>query len=217
MGVNSLNFFDELYNQAVNKSDEFYDDKRDSRKGDSDGILKTPDYAHVSTDTSPTDASQTEEVVTQSPNRIHNNSSDDLGSSGASPKGVDATLYDDDYESKGEDFVDFNQLFEFDHINNLDSSVLRRSNRQHKMPAKFDNYVLDKRVKYDINFVVNYSNLSIETFVFSNNMNKIHEPKTFVEAANDPRWVEAMNQEMEALNSNKTWEITYLPKDRKAI
>ncbi|GKC64401.1 putative RNA-directed DNA polymerase [Tanacetum coccineum] len=85
------------------------------------------------------------------------------------------------------------------------------------MPAKFDIYVLDKKVKYDINSVVNYSNLSIDNFIFSNNLNKIHKPRTFAEAANDPRWVEAMNQEMEALNNNNTWEITDLPKGRKAI
>ncbi|GJZ47218.1 hypothetical protein Tco_0601050 [Tanacetum coccineum] len=172
--VSSLNFFDELYDQEVNKSNEPYDDKRDSRKGDSYGILKTPDYADVSTNTSPTATSQTEEVVTQSLSRHDNNILDDLGSSCTSPKGVDATLYDDDdYESGGEGFVDFNQLFKSDHINNLETSVLRRSSKHHKMLAKFDNYVLDKMVKYDINSAVNYSNLSIDNFVFSNNLNKI--------------------------------------------
>ncbi|GKB58671.1 ribonuclease H-like domain-containing protein [Tanacetum coccineum] len=85
------------------------------------------------------------------------------------------------------------------------------------MPAKFDNYVLNKNVKYDINSVVNYSNLSIDNFVFTNNLNKFHEPTTFAEAANDPRWIEAMNQEMEAFNKNNTWEITDLPKGRKVI
>nr|GEY43439.1 hypothetical protein [Tanacetum cinerariifolium] len=123
-------------------------------KGDSDGILKTPDYADVSTDTSPTTTSQSEEVVNQSPNRTNNSSSDDLGSSSTSPKGVDATLYDDEYESEGENFVDVNQLFDSNHINNLESFVLRRSSRHHKMSPKFDNYVLDKKVRYDINYVV---------------------------------------------------------------
>ncbi|GJZ14241.1 ribonuclease H-like domain-containing protein [Tanacetum coccineum] len=164
-------------------------------KDDSDGILKTPDYVDVSTDTSPTATS----------------------SSGASTKGVDAKLYDDEYEYEGEDFVEFNQLFDSDHINNPESYVLRRSSRQHKMPAKFDNYVLDKMVRYDINYVVSYANLSIKNFVFSNNLNKIHEPRSYAEAASDPRWVEAINQEMEALNSNKTLEIIELPKGRKAI
>nr|GEU83851.1 hypothetical protein [Tanacetum cinerariifolium] len=42
-------------------SDKPYDDKRDNRKGDSDGIFKPPNYAEVSTDSSPTATSQTEE------------------------------------------------------------------------------------------------------------------------------------------------------------
>ncbi|GKC32255.1 hypothetical protein Tco_1039549, partial [Tanacetum coccineum] len=170
-GVNNLNFFEELYDQESNKSNEPYDDKSDIRKGDRDGILKTHDYADVSTNTSPTATSQTEEVVNQSPTRHDNNSLDDLGSSCTSPKGVDTTLYDD-YEYGGEGFVDFNQLFDSDHINNLESSVLRRSSRHYKMLPKFDNYVFDKRVKYDINSVVNYFYLSIDNFVFSNNLNK---------------------------------------------
>ncbi|GJZ56728.1 putative RNA-directed DNA polymerase, partial [Tanacetum coccineum] len=37
------------------------------------------------------------------------------------------------------------------------------------------------------------------------------------EAAKDIRWLEAMNQEMEALNRNGTWEITKLPICRKPI
>ncbi|GJY15024.1 hypothetical protein Tco_0385446 [Tanacetum coccineum] len=51
-----FNFFD----QAVNKSNEPYDDKRDNRIGDSDGISMSHDYADVSTDTLPTVTSQSE-------------------------------------------------------------------------------------------------------------------------------------------------------------
>ncbi|GJX78233.1 ribonuclease H-like domain-containing protein [Tanacetum coccineum] len=43
------------------------------------------------------------------------------------------------------------------------------------------------------------------------------EPRTYSEAAKDIRWLEAMNQEMEALNRNSTWEITKLPIGRKPI
>ncbi|GKA49820.1 hypothetical protein Tco_0742893 [Tanacetum coccineum] len=93
---------------VVIKSNEPYDDKRDSRLGDSDGINKSPDCADVSTDTSPNVTSHIEEVVTESPSRHSNSNPDGLGSSGASPKGDDATLYDDEYDYEGEDFVDFN-------------------------------------------------------------------------------------------------------------
>ncbi|GKC16298.1 putative RNA-directed DNA polymerase [Tanacetum coccineum] len=126
---------DHKTNYLVIKSNEPYDDKRNSRLGDSDGINKSPDFADVSTDTSPTVTSHIEEVVTESPSRHSNSNPDGLRSSGASPKGDDATLYDDEYDYEGEDFVDFNQLFESDQDNNPEGSVLRRYSRQHKMPA----------------------------------------------------------------------------------
>nr|GEY26052.1 putative reverse transcriptase, RNA-dependent DNA polymerase, Gag-polypeptide of LTR copia-type [Tanacetum cinerariifolium] len=36
-------------------------------------------------------------------------------------------------------------------------------------------------------------------------------------AVKDSRWVDAMNQEMEALNRNKTWEVVKLPNNRRDI
>ncbi|GJX59786.1 hypothetical protein Tco_0291176, partial [Tanacetum coccineum] len=86
-GVNSLYFFD----KAVNKSGEPYDDKRDGRLGNSDGINKSPNM-------SPTITDHSEEVVTDSPSRHSSSSPDGLGSSVRSQKGDDATLYDDEYE-----------------------------------------------------------------------------------------------------------------------
>ncbi|XP_035838297.1 uncharacterized protein LOC118485894 [Helianthus annuus] len=43
------------------------------------------------------------------------------------------------------------------------------------------------------------------------------EPYSYSEAVKDTRWIEAMNNEMEALHRNKTWEIVDLPKGRKPI
>ena len=36
----------------------------------------------------------------------------------------------------------------------------------------------------------------------------IQEPETFSEAAKDPRWVEAMNEEMQALSKNEPFTFT---------
>ncbi|GJU04357.1 ribonuclease H-like domain-containing protein [Tanacetum coccineum] len=52
---------------------------------------------------------------------------------------------------------------------------------------------------------------------FTNDLNKISKPKSYTDAASDIRWIEAMNQEMEALNRNGTWVITDLPVGRKPI
>ncbi|KAJ0838020.1 putative RNA-directed DNA polymerase [Helianthus annuus] len=48
-------------------------------------------------------------------------------------------------------------------------------------------------------------------------LNKTIEPSTYEEAVGDPRWVEAMNKEMDALFRNNTWILTDLPQGRKAI
>ncbi|GJR08028.1 ribonuclease H-like domain-containing protein [Tanacetum coccineum] len=43
------------------------------------------------------------------------------------------------------------------------------------------------------------------------------EPKTYFEASRYPHWTDAMNQEMDALLRNGSWEIVELPEGRKAI
>ncbi|GJV75312.1 zinc finger, CCHC-type containing protein [Tanacetum coccineum] len=76
-------------------------------------------------------------------------------------------------------------------IENGQSSV-RRFSRSGKMPAKFNDYVVESNVKYGLEKHVNYSKL-------------------------DNNWVEAMDNEIEALNRNNTWTITDLPAGRKPI
>nr|GFB18792.1 putative reverse transcriptase, RNA-dependent DNA polymerase, Gag-polypeptide of LTR copia-type [Tanacetum cinerariifolium] len=94
---------------------------------------------------------------------------------------------------------------------------LRRSTRKTSMPAKLSDFEVNTKVKYNIDRQVNYSKLSIENYNFSTSLNKISEPKTHSEAAKDIRWIEAMNQEMEALNRNGTWIIVDSPIGRKPI
>ncbi|GJV87396.1 putative mitochondrial protein [Tanacetum coccineum] len=43
------------------------------------------------------------------------------------------------------------------------------------------------------------------------NINKTVEPHTYLQASKNPRWVEAMHKEIQALESNCTWAITTLP------
>nr|GFB53674.1 putative reverse transcriptase, RNA-dependent DNA polymerase, Gag-polypeptide of LTR copia-type [Tanacetum cinerariifolium] len=65
--------------------------------------------------------------------------------------------------------------------------------------------------------VRSYVNLSSQNKCFSTELNKSFEPKTFYEASKDQHWIEAMNNEMDALYRNDTWEITDLPIGRKVI
>ncbi|XP_016567420.1 uncharacterized mitochondrial protein AtMg00810-like [Capsicum annuum] len=43
------------------------------------------------------------------------------------------------------------------------------------------------------------------------------EPKTFNEAATDPRWMDIMQSEISALEGSQTWEIVKLPEGKKPI
>ncbi|GKA99135.1 putative RNA-directed DNA polymerase [Tanacetum coccineum] len=97
------------------------------------------------------------------------------------------------------------------------SPVLRRSIRQKVMPIKFNDYVVNSHVKYGLEKYVSYVNLSKRYFCFSTTLNKSVEPKTFHEASQNPKWIEAMNLEMEALHINNTYILADLPPGRKAI
>nr|GEW16910.1 ribonuclease H-like domain-containing protein [Tanacetum cinerariifolium] len=48
-------------------------------------------------------------------------------------------------------------------------------------------------------------------------LNKTREPKTYFEASKYSHWIDAMNQEMNALLRNGTWELIDLPEGKKAI
>ncbi|KAJ0937235.1 putative RNA-directed DNA polymerase [Helianthus annuus] len=94
---------------------------------------------------------------------------------------------------------------------------LRRSSRVVSVPKRFQDFVLNSCVKYDINKTVNCSYLTADSVCFISSLNKSVEPSSFGEASKDPKWVEAMNVEMEALLRNQTWNIVDLPANRKPI
>ena len=45
----------------------------------------------------------------------------------------------------------------------------------------------------------------------------VREPETFSEAAKDPRWIEAMNKEMQARRNNEMWDLVPASPHKKAI
>ncbi|GJW88634.1 ribonuclease H-like domain-containing protein [Tanacetum coccineum] len=99
---------------------------------------------------------------------------------------------------------------------NVMSSV-RRSSRSGKMPAKFNDYVVEYNVKYGLEKYLNYSKLDSVNFCFATTLNKSAEPETYYEAIKDNNWIEAINNEIEALNRNNTLTITELSASRKPI
>ncbi|GJX39143.1 ribonuclease H-like domain-containing protein [Tanacetum coccineum] len=94
---------------------------------------------------------------------------------------------------------------------------VRRSSRPTKMPAKLNDFMLDSKLKYGIEKHVNYSKLNTVNYCFATTLNKSVEPTTYYDAVKDVRWIEAMNNEIEALIRNNTWTLTDLPIGRKSI
>ncbi|GJY79224.1 putative RNA-directed DNA polymerase [Tanacetum coccineum] len=95
--------------------------------------------------------------------------------------------------------------------------TVRKSDRVRNLPSKFNDYILPSNKKYGIEKHVNYSKLSGNNMYFASNLNKSSEPKSLKVAILDKNWIEAMNNEMEALFRNKTWVLVDLPPNRKTI
>ncbi|GJU43614.1 ribonuclease H-like domain-containing protein [Tanacetum coccineum] len=212
--IDSLNFFDSWPEE--NESDEPYDEERVRRSEKSNG-------------NDPSLLGGTEKTV--------NTKKDECGHPGktvaaVSDEEVDAILEENSDISKGGDsYQNFDVLFQHNKegsqptveepqpsvIPYNQDNLLRRSFRKASMPAKFSDFKINTKVKYNIDNHVNYSRLSSENFSFSTGINNFYEPKSYTEASSDPRWVDAMNLEMEALLRNGTWIIVDLPVGRKAI
>lgn len=54
-----------------------------------------------------------------------------------------------------------------------------------------------------------------ESFVIQ--VSTISIPTNMQEALGDPRWKEAMNEEMKSLQKNSTWEVVELPEGKKVV
>nr|GEU33773.1 ribonuclease H-like domain-containing protein [Tanacetum cinerariifolium] len=94
---------------------------------------------------------------------------------------------------------------------------LRRSSRTMRQPARLNDYVVNKSKKYGLEKYVTFSRLNSINYCFSTTLNKSTEPTTYSEAIKNPNWIEAMNNEIEALNRNDTWIICDLLARRKAV
>ncbi|GJU85521.1 ribonuclease H-like domain-containing protein [Tanacetum coccineum] len=85
------------------------------------------------------------------------------------------------------------------------NSEHRRSSRIPKLPAKLNDYVVDSKVKYGLEKHVSYAKLNSVNFCFATTLNKSVKPSNYYEAASDPKWIEAMNEKINALYRNFTW------------
>ncbi|XP_073219786.1 uncharacterized protein [Cicer arietinum] len=70
---------------------------------------------------------------------------------------------------------------------------------------------------YPISNYVSYDNLSSPHRIFSLTISTIKEPSCYSTAIKDKNWRLAIQSELDALNSNDTWELTTLPPNKSAI
>ena len=88
----------------------------------------------------------------------------------------------------------------------LDISIIQTDGAQKALEAANEN---PRRFGYNDYMAYHYAYMMKVT--------SVREPETFSAAAKDPRWVAAMNEEMEALCKNETWDLVPHTPHNKAI
>lgn len=86
-------------------------------------------------------------------------------------------------------------------------AVHRTSTRTRVLPARFHDYVVTNDADDELSHeeLVNFA-------LFAD-----CDPITFAEASQDNGWLQAMNDEIQAIEKNDTWELTTLPVGNKSI
>ena len=73
------------------------------------------------------------------------------------------------------------------------------------------------RVKYPLNFVFSYNNLSPSYTSFVMPLSSHVEPNTYSKVVKHDCWRKSIQCQIFALESNQTWETVLLPKNKAAI
>ncbi|KAJ9535774.1 hypothetical protein OSB04_un001074 [Centaurea solstitialis] len=71
--------------------------------------------------------------------------------------------------------------------------------------------------RYPMSNYVSVQNLSDTNKVFVNQLSVVAIPNSVQEALADPKWKNAMNEEMSSLQKNATWDLTDLPPGKRTV
>ncbi|GMI81966.1 hypothetical protein HRI_001865900 [Hibiscus trionum] len=112
-------------------------------------------------------------------------------------------------------------------ISHVVSSIsLRKSTRVSKPPTWLSDFVCPANSSpstslltgsYPISSCIGYNHLPPTTRHFAISLSSIVEPHSYQMTITDPRWVEAMQLEIQALEANGTWAVVNLPPGKKVI
>ncbi|KAL0404230.1 UNVERIFIED_CONTAM: Retrovirus-related Pol polyprotein from transposon TNT 1-94 [Sesamum radiatum] len=92
--------------------------------------------------------------------------------------------------------------------------ALRRSHRTTSKPVWMSDYICSCATHSNTCPPVSYSPAHIS---FVAQFSLVKEPKTFLQASKDTHWVATMDLELQALEENRTWELTSLPPNKRTI
>ena len=93
--------------------------------------------------------------------------------------------------------------------------------RTRRLPSYLNDYHVyfntSKTIKHPIESYISYSKLSPHFKHLICSLDSNEEPATFEEATSIKEWCNAMNEEIKALERNKTWTVVDLPPNKSAI
>jgi hypothetical protein len=90
-------------------------------------------------------------------------------------------------------------------------------NNRGKPPNRYSPDVEERRSNYPIANYVATQHLSQPIQSFTKTLFSSHIPNNVEEALDDPKWAEAIQEEMEALQKNNTWRLIPLPEGKKTV
>ena len=100
-------------------------------------------------------------------------------------------------------------------LTNIESTYVLPPRQNRGKPP--DRYSLDEKVRYAIAKYVSTHQLSLKCQALVNTMDGVKIPTKVEEALQDPRWKEAMDVEMKALQKNETWSVESLPQGKRPV
>ena len=84
-----------------------------------------------------------------------------------------------------------------------------------KPPSHYSPDIEGRRSRYPIANYVSTKELNEPLKTFVHKISMCHVPTRVEEALGDPKWTQAIKDEMEALMKNKTWNLVPLPEGKK--
>uniref|UniRef100_A0A2N9I8R7 Integrase catalytic domain-containing protein n=1 Tax=Fagus sylvatica TaxID=28930 RepID=A0A2N9I8R7_FAGSY len=106
------------------------------------------------------------------------------------------------------------------HTNAMDTStsyVLPLRHNSGKPPNRYSPDIEERRSKYPIANYVSTQRLSEPLKAFAHTLSSCNIPSSVEEALSDPKWAQAIKEELEALQKNKTWALVVLPEGKKTV